>query len=386
MSGLGVAVIGAGVAGLACAVTLERLGIETVVYEQGDRPGQAFAHVGAVMPVVHRPFNCLLYELQSSFGFELKPLALIQRIRMYGPTVSREITGSDLGFTLEVSRAPESVTGQLARLYRGPLVLNTRADYFTLRDRFDYVVVAAGNREIPAMLGVWQDWLRAWVVGAQVLGDFDPGTINMWLDHDCAGNGYGYMIPFNERLASLSLVVIGVRRAAAFTRWKDFLKTRRLGYPMVYQWDIEHIAGYVYPCQVNNTLFVGISGGFMDALLGYSIFSSLFTGVLAARAIAGGEPFPRAVAPLQRTMLDSFSLRRALDRMENDDLDRLVAALALPGVRDVVCHSRLNVLGAAAAGLEWYRRGKARLRPGPAFEFETPGKARRHRAWRGRGH
>ena len=52
---LRVAIIGAGVAGLACAVTLERSGLETVVYEQGDKPGPVFANVSAVMPVVHRP-------------------------------------------------------------------------------------------------------------------------------------------------------------------------------------------------------------------------------------------------------------------------------------------------------------------------------------------
>jgi len=369
--------MGAGVAGLACAVTLERLGIETVVYEQEDRPGETFAHVGVAMPVVHRPCTDLLHELRFTYGLELKPLALVRRARMYGPTVSRDIAGPGLGFTVEVSRSPESVTGQLARLYRGPLVVNTRADYFTLRDRFDYVVVATGNREIPAMLGVWQDWLRTWAVGAQVLGEFDPHTVHIWLDRSVAGNGYAYMVPFNERLASLSLIVIGVRRAAAVAHWHEFLKRRRIALPQIYRWEIEHITGYVHPIQVDNTLFVGHCGGFMDAMLGFSLFISMVSGVLAARAIARGEPFPRAVAPLQRTMLDSFSLRRALDRMENDDLDRLVAALALPGVRDVVYHSRLNVLRAAAAGLEWYRREKARLRPGPAFEFETPGKAGR---------
>jgi len=374
---LRVAVIGAGVAGLACAVTLERLGIETVVYEQGDKPGQAFAHVGVVMPVMHRPFTDLRRELRTGYGLDLEPVAPVRRARMYGPTVTRDITGPDLGFTIEVSRAPWSITGQLARLYHGSLLPNTRADYFALRDDYDYVVVAAGNREIPAMLGVWQDWLRTWAVGAQVLGEFDPGTVRIWLDRSFAGNGYGYMVPFNERMASLSLIVAGVRRAAAIAHWRDFLKKRRITYPVVCQWDIEHVAGYVHPCQVGNTLFVGQCGGFMDALLGFSLFVSMVSGVLAARAIAGGEPFARAVAPLRQNMLDSFSLRRAMDRMENDDLDRLVATLALPVVRDLVYHSRLNFLRAAAAGAGWYRRAKGWLNPGPAFDSGAPSHGRR---------
>ncbi|HUW64304.1 MAG TPA: FAD-dependent oxidoreductase [Spirochaetia bacterium] len=106
-----VAVVGAGVAGLACAVTLERLGVETHVFEQGDRPGQAFAHVGVVMPVMHRPIVDVARELKHVYGLDLRPLSQVRRIRMYGPTVQRDLTGPDLGFTMEVSRAGHSVTG-----------------------------------------------------------------------------------------------------------------------------------------------------------------------------------------------------------------------------------------------------------------------------------
>ena len=362
-----VAVIGAGIAGLACAATLERLGIDAVVFEQGDKPGQAFAHVGLVMPVMHRPVMDMVYELKHSYGLDIKPVARVRRVRMSGPTVERDIAGENLGFTIEMSRAPRSLTAQLAAAYHGPILFNTRADYFELREKFDYVVVAGGSREIPAMLGVWQDWLRTWAVGAQVLGEFDPGFVQIWFDRRFAGNGYGYLIPFNEKMASLSLIVLDVRRAAAIACWRDFLRARRLEWKVVSYWDIEHITGYVHPYQLGNTFFAGHSGGFMDPMLGFSVFVSMVSGVLAARAIAGGESYARAVAPLRRSMLDNLSIRRLFDRLENNDLDRLVAALALPGVRDLVYRSRLNLMHAAAVSGGWYRTLKAFLRPGPSF-------------------
>jgi len=363
-----VAVVGAGLAGLACAVTLERSGVETVVFEQGDKPGQAFAHVGVALPVMHRPLIDMVGELSQTYGLDLQPLTQVRRIRMYGPSVQRDITGPDLGFTVELSQAAHSAAGQLAQMYHGPLLFNTRADYFALRDTFDYVVVAGGNREIPAMLGVWQDWLRTWAVGAQVLGEFDPATVNIWLDRRFARNGYAYMIPFNEKMASLSIIVPDVRRAVAIAHWQEFLRARRISYEVVSYWDIEHVTGYVYPYQLGNTFFVGHSGGFMDAMLGFSLFVSMISGVLAGRAIVRGGSFARSVAPVRQNMLDALSLRRLFDRLENDDLDRLVATLGLPGVRDLVYHSGLNLVRAAAVSAGWYRICKAFLRPGRAFD------------------
>lgn len=288
-----VTIIGAGVAAPACAITLERLGIDAVVYEQSDKPGEAFAHIGTVMPVVNRPLVDILGELKHNYGISLKPVARIGRIRMHGPTVERDVTGTDLGFTIEVSRATRSVTSQLADMYHGPVLFNTRADYFALRDAFDYVVVAGGDREVPVMLGVWQDWLRTWVVGSQVLGQFDPSFIHIWFDRRFDRNGYGYMIPFNERMASLALIVPDVRRAAAIAYWQQFLQARHMSWKVVSYWDIEHITGYVHPYQLGNTLFVGLYGGFVDPMLGVPLFLSIVNGVLAGRAIAGGKPYAR---------------------------------------------------------------------------------------------
>ena len=255
-------------------------------------------------------------------------------------------------------------------MYHGPVLFNTRADYFFLREEFDYVVVAGGNREIPAMLGVWQDLLRTWSVGAQVVGEFDPSFTRVWFDRRLARNGYAYMVPFNEKMASLTLVVPGVRRAEALAYWQEFLHARRLTYPVVSFWDVEHVSGYVCPYQLGNTLFVGHAGGFMDSLLGFSLFVSMASGVLAARSIAGGECFARSVATLRRSMVDYISLRRLFDRLENDDLDRVVATLELPGVRDLVYHSRLNLVRAAAVSAGWYRSCKAFLRPGRVQPLE----------------
>jgi len=132
---------------------------------------------------------------------------------------------------------------------------------------------------------------------------------------------------------------------------------------MVSIWEKEHVAGWVHPLRLGNTFFTGMAGGFMDSLLGFSLYASIASGVSAARAIARGQSFEQGVAPLRKNMLNALSLRRSIDRFEQDDLDRLVAALVFPGLRDIVYHSRFNVIGAAATAAAWYRVLKAHVRP-----------------------
>ena len=50
-----VAIIGAGLAGLACAHELERLGIVPDLYEKNSFIGEAFNHCTAMLRIVDRP-------------------------------------------------------------------------------------------------------------------------------------------------------------------------------------------------------------------------------------------------------------------------------------------------------------------------------------------
>ena len=69
-----VAVIGAGLAGLACALELEKHGIEPVIFERKDRVGEIYPHVAALMQIFRRPVKYPLQYLSKNYGIELKPI------------------------------------------------------------------------------------------------------------------------------------------------------------------------------------------------------------------------------------------------------------------------------------------------------------------------
>ena len=79
-----VAIIGGGLAGLACAHELEAHGISPTIYERNSFIGEAFPHVGAVLDIVMRPYGDPLAYLKNAFGIEFNPLNKVKTIIHHG--------------------------------------------------------------------------------------------------------------------------------------------------------------------------------------------------------------------------------------------------------------------------------------------------------------
>lgn len=92
-----VAIIGAGVAGLACAHELEKHGIKPVIYEKNSFIGEAYSHVGAALEIVLRPIRNPVIYLRKNFGIDLKPLNTVKTVAHHSPNKQTEIKGN-LGF------------------------------------------------------------------------------------------------------------------------------------------------------------------------------------------------------------------------------------------------------------------------------------------------
>lgn len=361
-----VAIIGAGVSGLACAHELERLGIRPDIYEQRPRVGELFTHMAVALQIVHRPVKDQLKELYENYHISLKPANTINKITMHSPKVTGSIYGN-LGHFILKSQSENSVTGQLLQKIKSPVFYNTRGEYTKLAREYDFVVVATGERDIASTLGLWEDVSSNWVMGSTVLGSFDPKAMMMWLNREYARNGYAYLTPLNRKSASLVLIVSDVKREEIGHYWKRFWQIEGFSYRVASLWDLEHVSGYVYPHQVENILFVGISGGFLEAFLGFALYSGLVSGVLAARSIVQGCNYEESIAQLIAHGKFSVTLRRTLDRLTNKDFDHLVALLNTPGIKQLVYNTNLDFIKGSAVLLNMVNKASSRVNK----KFET---------------
>ncbi|MBC7104316.1 MAG: NAD(P)-binding protein, partial [Firmicutes bacterium] len=366
------AIVGAGVAGLTCALELQRRGVVPEVFEQRPSVGDPFPHVGGILQLFNRPVRDQLRYLHREFGLALVPLAPMRRIVMKTPHSTREVRGR-LGYFFLRGRDPRSLENQLRSAVTAPIHFNTRGDHRYLARRYDYVVVATGNNEVPAALGCWQPLTKAVVRGAVVLGEFDPHTIVMWLNTQYAKGGYAYLTPFSARRASLVLNVPDVGAEAVDYYWATFWRAENLRWEAVEDFVLEHHFGCVYPHRVGNVLLAGIAGGFMEPFLGFGLLGALKSGALAGRAIATGRDYEELVASLRRRTHQTLVFREWLNRATNRDLDLLVRLLTSPGVRQLVYNTNLDWVEWASRALTLWRRAADRLRLVGGSGYRGPG-------------
>lgn len=342
-SPLRVAVVGAGISGMACALELERHGISPHVFEMRPRVGLVFSLVGATLQMFSRPRRDEFEYLRREYHISLAPLAPWRRVDMRAPN-KRAVVEGKLGYFFLRGRDAGSIQNQLAAGLRTPVFYSCRADPLALARAYDYVVVASGDIQTAQIFGSWQNMATAWVHGATVLGDFDPNALIMWLNTNFSKSIYAYLVPFNSRRASLVNIVQARTREEGDQYWQRFLEIARPPGRISLEFNMVHHVGRMYPHQVGNILFAGIAGGFLEQFLGFGLVPCLKSGVLAARAIVTGQSYEELLRPLNHELDRVAVLRELLQPVDNDTLDRLVWLLGLPGVRHLVYNTNIDVM------------------------------------------
>ncbi|ANX02036.1 FAD-dependent oxidoreductase [Thermoclostridium stercorarium subsp. leptospartum DSM 9219] len=358
-----VAIVGAGLAGLACAHELERLGIVPDLYEKNGFIGEPFTHSTAMLRIVDRPpHGDYIRYFREKLYLDITPLAPIRRVMHHSPTRNLMVTGRKLGFFFLRSNTKDSIKNQIfASLNKTRVFLNNYADPHKLKKHYDYVVVATGNNYYPKEYGIWQTWFNGYIRGAIIHGNFDTSRIDMWINQHYCRNGYAYLTPFSEKKASVILVVSDCSEQDINEFWHTFLYYENIKYPIIEEFTQHHVSGHVYPKIIDNIIFAGLSGGSIDPFLGFGQFNSLSMGVFAARYIVLGLDYHKQCQYITKKNIYLQQLREGFNKLDNKGYDSLLAAMGIPGVRALLYKTTINWIPLGSSIIKKINKNQLRL-------------------------
>ncbi|SHF01532.1 NAD(P)/FAD-dependent oxidoreductase [Desulforamulus putei] len=338
-----VAIVGAGIAGLSCALELEKHGIRPVIFEQRHRLGSPFPFAPMLLNFIFRPVKDQLKELKKSFDIDIKPISDIRLLRVQGPGTAYTVRGH-LGYTVLRGQDQYAIESQLASRLKTPVRFESPVKPKDLLKDFDYIVVADGTKKYAKELGVWKSTYQSWVRGANILGEFNPREVRFWFNTGYAGSGFAHMVPLGTERAALTLSVSYIIRDELPRYWQAFIEQEKINPENVMNWDTDYETGLVFPHRVGNTFFVGNSGGFVTGWLGIGIFSCIASGVEAARSIALGSNYEKRIRFLQQIMERQARFRLLWDGFNNRNLDRAIRLMGSPVLKHSLYHTNLNVM------------------------------------------
>lgn len=326
-----VAIIGAGVAGLSCAHELEKYGVEPIIFERNSFIGEQYQHVGVLLEIINRPIKDGIKYIKEKFDIEIQSINTVEQLLLHSPNSTATVKGN-LGYFIKRGFDSSDIKMQLySKLRKTQILFEENADYAALTNKFDFVVIATGTPDFANEIGCWQQWFNGYIRGAMVLGDFDPNTLIMWMNRDYAKAGFAYLCPFDNKSASIILVLSDVTKKEAGYYWDLFLYTENIKYTIVEGFIQEHPGGYVYPHKVGNMYFVGNAGGALDTFIGFGVFNSIAMGVMAARFII-------------KKNLQLYQFRKSYNSFTNEGYDALITSIGLPGIKNLIYNSPLNII------------------------------------------
>lgn len=340
---LKVCIIGAGVSGLSCALTLEKYGIIPDIYDQFDYCGGRVPFVVCLLQIMHRPIKDPLISLAKDYNINLAPIGSLNRIIRFSPHNISKTTGQ-LGYIFELGATGNSITSQLFGRLNTGINFGVTADFKELSRNYDKVVVSTGTSYVAKALGFWRDTFRGWVRGAVIRGNFASDTWLIWLNKSYCNKGYAYLGPFSSQKATLVLAVSDIKENQLESHWKMFLETEKLEYQEEDRFVQEHIAGFCRPAEKNNIILAGNSGGLMEPVFGFGLYHAVVSGVMAARSIAEQIPYESSLSFIRKKLYQSYVLRQRLNSFQNNDYDQMMGLFNIPPINRLIYNTNLDVL------------------------------------------
>ena len=318
--------VGAGIAGTTCARELHKLGHEVEIFEMSteDEPTRPRQMEGSVNLLQNIP--------------EIEPDHHMKRIKLHSPSVMASLNGK-LGFFYEVGGTngiDAKARKNIERLL--PIQYSTKIEKKAQLNKFQVIVAADGYRSLvakeaglivsrtPSLIGVG--------VGLTVKGDFDPESIEVWLDNHFSLHGYSYVIPFSKHEASLVSASTGktINQAFYSKRLKELVQLRN--WELQGEW-VDFECRYDFSSYSTDNLYViGNAGSFTDPAFGFGLKWAVHSAKLCARAIHENIDYNFLLHRELLPELESFQvMRKFFDAAKNRDYDKFVKRFKNPLVK-----------------------------------------------------
>ncbi|MHC0039595.1 NAD(P)-binding protein [Pseudoneobacillus sp. C159] len=356
-----IAIMGAGLSGLACAITLEKHGIRPTIFEKRSKVGDRFVNGEVLLSIFSRPVHDCIASLSDDYGIYLKPTSNIQRMELFSKNETAIIKGH-LGFTNIRGREQDSFETQLKQQIKSPIHFNSEKTYEKLLHEFTHVVMATGDGAYAKEANNYREDLSVSIKGATVEGSFDRYTVMAWLNYDLAPYGYVFLIPFSEKEANISIAIPDLPENADVNiseLWDQF-------YPMAQsqlnqdlritdQFQItQYSIGICQSSRIGNTFFVGNCFGTMMPFMGFGQYAAILSGVYAAYDLCGLGKYEELMEPLRKSYENALVLRRTMEQLTNEGIDRIIRSLQGPLGEKLFTVKTINPLKVASYFLRPY--------------------------------
>lgn len=336
-----VAIIGAGIAGLSCALELKRHGIIPTIYEKKPSVGHPLEHTITTFNIFNMYMTDPLKKIYKNFGIAFTPMYELKKMTMKGPSKLNVVEGK-LGYVFKRGVEEYSLENQLNRQVALPIMVDNYIDMENIRKKYDFIVVATGDDSIARQMGIWYDTFSVYIRAANVLGNFDVGSIDVWLDNNFSKSCYCYLLPNNAKEACMVFNVNDSQGDEMEHYWKEFLFSREIQYKIIETKD--HLCRLGYPelsGVPSNIYFIGNAGGYIDDFLGFGVANAIETGIYSAQAIACGKDYFKLTKHLLKNLKQLHQYRLTLNKFDNGNIDELIGLLNIHPLKQMVYNNPL---------------------------------------------
>lgn len=334
MDNMKIAIMGAGLSGLACAITLEQNGISPTIFEARGDVEDRFINGEIFLNTLNAPINDILAHCSENYNIYLQPVGNIKELIVYSENEKATIKG-DLGFNVIRGRRRDSLGHQMKNQLRSKINYNSQYTYEELLEKYTHVVLATGDGAYSEKLGNYKRHLTVSLKGAIVKGKFDRYTTMAWLDNSFAPMGYSYLIPMSNTEANIVIAYPDYPENQQFDinlLWEKFYhrvqEDIQQTLKIVDGFQIRnYVIGNCNKPRIGNTFFVGNCFGAIMPFLGFGQHAAIITGVYAAYDLCGKGTYEELVKILDKSYSNSLAMRRVMEKLDNEKFDTIVRTL-----------------------------------------------------------